>query len=131
MVDSIRQSKIYQIPGGDEISDPSIDIDLIGKTHEGGLDVLLVLGLAVGYKIARGIKAATASAAINTGLASIVAFAVCGYADTATKATNGAVITAKKSGATLTVYRWKLRAATADVVAASVAGTVDWIAVGK
>lgn len=142
MVDTTYQPKVYKTSDGDKMvvaSGGELDVESGGSLKLAGTALtptaaavnLLVQGIASGYKIARGIQAATASAAINTGLASIVAWAVSAYADTATKINTG-MPSAKKSGATLTIYRWKHTGpSTCTRVAATVAGTVEWIAVGK
>lgn len=142
MVDATYQPKVYKTSDGDKLviaSGGEVDFESGSSMKLAGTALtptaaqvnLLVQGYAAGYKIARGIKVATANGAINTGLASIVAFAVCAFADTATKINVARAITAKKSGATLTVYRWKHTApSTCTLTAATTAGTVDWMAVG-
>ena len=90
-----------------------------------------VAGIATGYKVARGAQAATASAAIATGLTSIVGYAVSDVGATAAKANYAPHISSAVSSGTLTVYRWKhTGATTATLVAATTAGTVSWVAVG-
>lgn len=91
----------------------------------------VILGIAAGYKIARGTQVATASAAIATGLTTITGYAVSPIAATATTANAGVVVSAKASSGTLTAYRWKhTNASTTTLVAATTAGTISWIAVG-
>ena len=90
-----------------------------------------VSGYASGYKLARGSQAATASAAVTTGLTTIVGFALGAYGDTATKMNAAVAISGAVSSGTLTIYRWKHTApSTATLTAASTAGTVEWLAVG-
>lgn len=88
-------------------------------------------GVASGYAIARGTQAATASAAIATGLTTITGFAITGVGATATKMNAARAFSGATSSGTLTAYRWKhTGASTATLVAATTAGTVAWVAVG-
>lgn len=91
----------------------------------------VVVGAADGYAVARGTTAATATAAITTGLTTITGYAVSGVGGTATKANAAVAVTASASSGTLTAKRWKhTGASTATLVAATTAGTVSWVAVG-
>jgi hypothetical protein len=94
---------------------------------------LLVQGLAAGYKLARGTLIATATASVATGLSTVVDFAVTARADTATKANTASCVTGKKGSiaGALKMWRWKITApSTATLIAATTAGTLEWIAVG-
>jgi hypothetical protein len=91
----------------------------------------MVAGMASGYKLARGSVAATASKAVTTGLSTIVGFAATLVANTATKINQARAVSATASSGTLTIKRWKHTGpSTATLVAATVAGTVEWVAVG-
>lgn len=91
----------------------------------------LVGGVAAGYKLARGNQAATASATIATGLTTITGFAVAPVGATATKINACSAVSASASSGNLSVYRWKVGGpSTTTLKAASVAGTVSWVAVG-
>lgn len=93
----------------------------------------LVIGVAGGYKLARGSKVVTGTASKATGLTTMVGYAVSARADTATKA-NTAVVVSGEIGSTagnIKIYRWKhTSAGTTTLIAATSAGTVDWLAVG-
>jgi hypothetical protein len=91
-----------------------------------------VIGVALGYKIARGTTTATATKAVATGLTSVVMSWAQEKSNTATKANNGYTVQAVQTGtATITIYRWKVTSpAIATLVAATTAGTVFWGAIG-
>jgi len=94
---------------------------------------LLVQGLAAGYKMARGSVVATASASVATGLATVVDFIHMVRGNTATLANGCAAVTGKNGAiaGTIQMWRWKHTGpSTATLVAATVAGTLNWIAVG-
>jgi hypothetical protein len=92
---------------------------------------LAVTGVAAGYKVARGTVSATASAAITTGLTTILGFALSVNGATATLINAAPALSGSISGGTLTVYRWKHTGpSTATLVAATTGGSVAWVAVG-
>jgi len=93
----------------------------------------LVIGVAGGYKLARGSSAVTGSASINTGLTTVVDFCAVPYADSAAKANYAVTVSIADAVAAgyIKVYRWKhTSAGTTTLVAATTAGTINWIAVG-
>ena len=108
------------------------NLTVTGTITGGGVVLTnFVKGVASGYAVARGTQIATATAAITTGLTTITGFAVSTLGTTATKANAGKVVTAAASSGTLTVARWKATApSTCTLVAATVVGTVAWVAVG-
>ena len=91
---------------------------------------LLTQGIAAGYKVARGETSITGSAAVATGLATVVAV-VASLAEDAALAC--LFVTGALSGTAgeITLKAWKPTSA-ADVtpLAATVAKKVDWIAIG-
>ena len=96
--------------------------------------MLAVEGVAAGYKVARGTSVITGTANVATGLASIAGFAITPLGTTATLVNNARVINAKAQATTpgtLAVQRYKHTAAgDCTLIAATVAGTVAWVAVG-
>ena len=95
---------------------------------------LLVQGVVAGYKVARGNSAGTAAASIATGLSAIVDFVAIPLGASAAKANYCSLITGVKSTITagqLLLYRWAhTSAGTTTLVAATTAGTIEWVAVG-
>lgn len=94
---------------------------------------LLVQGLAAGYKLARGTLIATATASVATGLSTVVDFAVTARSNTATKANTAVSVSGIKGSiaGALKMYRWKHTGpSTATLIAATTAGTLEWVAVG-
>jgi hypothetical protein len=118
--------------GGTEVTATADELNINDGLSRSAAELnLLVQGLAAGYKLARGSVAATANKAVATGLSSIVGFALAPVAETATKGNLAVLISGKVSGGTLTVYRWKHTGpSTSTLVAATSAGTIDWLAVG-
>jgi hypothetical protein len=116
IVDTLTRSQICQISTGDS----------------GGFDFnKTVTGVARSYKIARGTVAATASKVIATGLTAVVTYALSMRSSRATTANYASAVTGYFAAANLTAYRWKHKSATnSTLVAATSAGTLDWIAVG-
>jgi hypothetical protein len=94
----------------------------------------LLGGVAAGYKLARGYAAGTAAASIATGLSTVVDFVATVKGNSAALANACALVTGRKSAITagqLLLYRWKATSAgTTTLVAATTAGTLEWIAVG-
>lgn len=118
-------SRALVVPDGSAITAPSSTFIVAASG---------VLGVGAGYAVARGLKTGTATPKITTGLGTVVAFAVTSVGITATAANACANITAKLQASTpggIAAYRWKVTApSTATLVAASVAGTLSWVAVG-
>lgn len=111
--------------------DPLNGVDGTAMTKSAAEINVLVGGVAAGYKLARGNQAATASATIATGLTTITGFAVAPVGATATKINACSAVSASASSGNLSVYRWKVGGpSTTTLKAASVAGTVSWVAVG-
>lgn len=96
--------------------------------------MLAVEGVAAGYKVARGTTVGTATLTAVTGLASIVGFAVTPLGTTATLVNQARVVNAKPQATTpgtLGIKRYKHTApSTCTLIAATIAGTVGWVAVG-
>jgi hypothetical protein len=96
----------------------------------------LFMGPGEGERIAfaRGSVAATASASISTGLSTVDAVVVGSEADIAAGA-NACVLANGKPGVVagnIKLTRWKhTNSTTNTLVAATTAGTLDWIAVGS
>jgi len=88
-------------------------------------------GVAAGYHLARGSQAVTTSAAINTGLTSIVEAVATVEGSAVPSAVIAVTCKPNATGATLNVYGWKhTSAATTTLIAATAAATISWIAVG-
>lgn len=107
----------------------------MGTTHFLGdvqsNDASVLLGYATGYKLARGSGVATDSLAVVTGLTTIVAFSVTQRGSTGTTINAGVALQGSVSGGTLTIKRYKhTGVASPTLVAATVAGSVDWVAIG-
>lgn len=90
-------------------------------------------GLGEQVALARGSVVATASASISTDLATVDAVVVGSEAELAAGA-NACVLATGKPGliaGNITLKRWKnTNSTTNTLVAATTAGTLDWIAVG-
>lgn len=88
----------------------------------------VALGLAAGYKVARGTESVTGTAVVGTGLSTIVAVVAVARADPGLTAY---WVSCTWAGANLTLKVWKPTAAN-DVTpaAGSVALQVDWVAIG-
>lgn len=91
-------------------------------------------GVAAGYKLARGMTIGTATLTAVTGLTTITGFALAPVGITGTKINNAGLLSAAAQATTpgtLTIKRWKnATPSTATWVAATVAGTVAWSAIG-
>jgi hypothetical protein len=118
-------SRMLVVPSGSAITAPSSTFIVAASG---------VLGVATGYYVSRGFKAGTATPTFVTGLASILGWSAVSVAGNATAANTCAKVTAKPAASTpgsLVVKRWKHTApSTATYVAATVAGTVAYVAVG-
>jgi hypothetical protein len=91
-----------------------------------------VVGVASGYKIARGSIALDGSnpTDITTGLTSIDS-AVVTIRGSSAPGDNTSVLTTAVSGGTLSVYAWKNTSGTDPTLVASTSTeTIDWIAIG-
>lgn len=104
-----------------------------GSLQIGGVDKSNpLIGVAAGYKIARGEAALDGSnpTPVATGLTTVVAFAAT-LKGTAAPALSTSVLTADISGATVNVYAWKpTGAGDTTLVASSGTESFYWIAVG-
>lgn len=93
-----------------------------------------IYGSDTGYKVSRGQSIGTANLTGATGLTTIVGFAIAPLGITGTKINQARVCNAAPQATTpgtLAIKRWKHQGATtATLVAATVAGTVVWVAVG-
>lgn len=119
---------------GTEITSTAAELNIMdGCTKTYSQINALVQGVAAGYKLARGSKVVTATASIATGLTTIVGFAITDRANTAAKANYAPHVSGKigSIAGALKFWRWKhTSAGTTTLVAATSAGTLDWLAVG-
>jgi len=122
------------------IGDPA-DLDTTEKAEVvGAINELhtelsaLLLGVAGGYALARGVANVTGTADITTGLATVVAFSATLAVDPSADATVVSGVIPAQSGGTaghLTLKVWKPTAADNSVPTAGlVAKAVSWIAIG-
>jgi hypothetical protein len=106
--------------------------ELVTAVNAGTIVGNPVVGVAGGYKIARGETALDGSnpTPVATGLATVVAF-VATLKGTAAPGVSTSVLTADISGATVNVYAWKPTSTSVPTLVAST-GTESfgWIAVG-
>jgi len=115
-------------PGGiDAAALKLAGVDATGVALTGG-----VIGVAAGYKIARGETALDGSnpTPVATGLATVIAF-VATLKGSAAPGVGTSVLTAVISGATGNVYAWKVTSSSDTTLVAST-GTESfyWVAVG-
>jgi hypothetical protein len=110
-----------------------LDIESGGALKIAGTDITsatadAVSGVASGYKLARGTAAfdTAATATIDTGLTTVVAFVASLRKATGLDSGTAFVTHGAPSGADVTVYAW-VAAGTAN---GSADDTVDWVAVG-
>src|SRR5688572_26570263 len=91
----------------------------------------VIYGADSGFKVARGSVIGTATLTAVTGLTTVVGFALAPLGITGTKINQARVCNAAPQATTpgtLTIKRWKhTGATTATLVAATVAGTVQWV----
>lgn len=93
-----------------------------------------VLGRAAGYQLARGTVTGTANLSAATGLGTVVSAVVSPWATTGTAINTAHALTVKVQASTpgtIAIKRWKRTSNTnGTLVAATVAGTASYIAVG-
>jgi hypothetical protein len=88
---------------------------------------LLAQGVAAGYKLARGSSVATATLLVDTGLSTVVNFAVSPGVATAGAINKGVIVSAKAAATAgkINIYRWKHTAATTSTLVAATACMVS------
>lgn len=89
------------------------------------------VGVAGGYKIARGNIAVTGNATDTTGLTTLVDFVAGLKTKTAGSVNKAIAVSAIASGTEVALYCWKASSATRTIlIPADQAATISWIAVG-
>lgn len=115
-----------------EIDVTTIKIGGTPLTGTAGTDIAnVVIGVASGYKVARGSSIGTDTIVAATGLTTITGFALSTVGSTGTKVNAALTNTGSASVGNLTISRWKATgASTTTLIASTVAGTVSWVAIG-
>lgn len=118
---------LTNFPDGVDVKTLSINGSNVTSVEAGG-----VIGVASGYKLARGTTALDGSnpTPVATGLTTVVSF-VAMLAGTAAPGDNTSVLTYDISGSTVNVYAWKNTGGNDPTLVASTGTeTFAWIAIG-